>query len=96
MPTELKPLVEYEPLRPIMRAHGASCTPQEFYWAVNDAFHTVEAKTYDQIHAGMFGGSDPMWTRLLKCVSGTGWVVLDVGAGTGLVGEHLVRLAPGR
>lgn len=96
MSNELSSFPEYEPLRPIMATHGATCTPREFYWQVNEAFHTVEAQSYDDIHSGMFAGSDPMWGRLLKCAPDGSWDVLDVGAGTGLVGEHLLRLAPGR
>lgn len=96
MPSKPEPPHAYELLRPVMMANGATCTPKEFYWHVNEAFHTVEASSYDEIHAGMFAGSDPMWSRLLKSAPDGNWNVLDVGSGTGLVGEHLVRLASGR
>jgi ubiquinone/menaquinone biosynthesis C-methylase UbiE len=88
----------YEPLREIMRRHGATTSPKEFYWKVNLAFHAAEAEGYDALHQGMFTGSGPMWERLVGHL-GVGPAkrkVLDVGAGTGLVGATLDRLCPER
>lgn len=87
---------EYEPLRALAAHHGSSYGPKEFYWAVNDAFHTTEASLYDQIHAGMFLGAEPMWARLFEYLPDVPLDILDVGCGTGLVGEYLATLAPGK
>jgi SAM-dependent methyltransferase len=87
----------YEPLRPLMQPYGATCSPRDFYWAVNQAFHSAEALHYDGIHAGMFAGSEPMWRRLTRALPDTGRLhVLDVGSGTGLVGVQLARVCPER
>jgi ubiquinone/menaquinone biosynthesis C-methylase UbiE len=88
----------YDALRPLMLQFGATCTPREFYWAVNRAYHTVESQQYDSLHADMFQGLGPVWQRL------TQWLpaepaklsVLDIGSGTGLVAEFLNRVCPAR
>lgn len=81
----------YEPLRPLMARSGATCSPKEFYWAVNEAFHDAEAGAYDALHAAMFD-SDREWSRLLGALPPEPLEFLDVGAGTGLVGSYLARL----
>jgi ubiquinone/menaquinone biosynthesis C-methylase UbiE len=88
----------YEALRPIMRRFGASCTPREFYWAVNRAYHTVESRQYDVLHAEMFLGLEPVWQRLTRWLPAQPQrlTVLDIGSGTGLVPEYLNRLCPNR
>lgn len=85
---------EYEPLRLVAAKYGSTCPPDRFYWEVNDAFHTAEASLYDDVHAGMFLGAEPMWQRLLDHLPDRKLDILDVGCGTGLVGEYLFRLAP--
>jgi ubiquinone/menaquinone biosynthesis C-methylase UbiE len=82
----------YEALRPIMNRYGASCSARDFYWAVNQAYHTVEAQQYDELHEAMFLGLEPVWERLLARAAthpNAKLRVLDVGAGTGLVGGFL-------
>lgn len=85
---------EYEPLRSVAAKYGATCSPDRFYWEVNDAFHTAEASLYDDVHAGMFLGGEPMWQRLFDHLPDRKLDILDVGCGTGLVGEYLFKLAP--
>lgn len=84
----------YSVLAPIQRRFGSSCSPKEFYWAVNDAFHTAEAGEYDDIHAGMFLGQEDIWRRLFALLPDRPLRMIDIGAGTGLVGEYLSKLAP--
>jgi ubiquinone/menaquinone biosynthesis C-methylase UbiE len=84
--------------KPLMERFGANCSAEQFYWYINDAYHTVEASEYDQIHASMFVISDSIWVRALKQLpkNNNKLRVLDVGSGTGLVGELLNRLVPNR
>lgn len=88
----------FDVFRPFVEKFGASGSPEQFYWAVNEAYHTVESDLYDRIHSSMYVELDRVWNRLIKHLP-TGKVklkVLDVGSGTGLVGHMLDRLAPGR
>src|SRR6266513_925099 len=88
--------IPYEPLRPIMNACGTTqCSPEQFYWAVNRAYHEAEAPFYEHLHAHMFKGLRAKWERLTSPLLGAparslGW--LDVGCGTGLVGSFLAEL----
>lgn len=88
----------YEALRPVMARYGAACTPREFYWAVNEAYHTVEAGQYDNLHETMFVGLEPIWRELFAhAASLPGKIrVLDIGAGTGLVGGFVEKYLAGR
>ena len=84
----------YAVLKPIQRRYGSTGSPSDFFWAVNDAFHTAEAGQYDEIHAGMFLGQEDIWRRLFALLPDRPLRMLDIGAGTGLVGEYLSKLAP--
>ena len=83
---------------PLMAQCEATCSPEEFYWHVNDAYHTVESEHYDRLHASMFMSLEKIWTRLLHHLPDAPerLDVLDVGSGTGLVGRILNRLVPER
>jgi ubiquinone/menaquinone biosynthesis C-methylase UbiE len=83
---------------PLMERFGVTCSAEQFYWHVNDAYHTVEAAEYDHLHASMFKILDEIWMRALtQLPEGQQKLrVLDVGSGTGLVGELLNRLVPDR
>lgn len=86
----------YDALIAIMDAYGGSGTPEAFFYEVSDAYHTVEAPLYDSLHKGMFVGGEPMWERLLSRVQGDGLAVVDIGAGTGLVGQMLAKYGAAR
>jgi ubiquinone/menaquinone biosynthesis C-methylase UbiE len=88
----------YHALLPVMKRFGATCSPREFYWAVNTAFHTAEAAQYDTLHADMFQSLGTVWSSLLRALpeAPAKQRFLDVGAGTGLVGELLQTLVPER
>ena len=49
-----KPNAAYEVLKPLMTRFGARCSPEAFYWNVNQAYHAAESKCYDEIHRDMF------------------------------------------
>lgn len=90
----------YAPLRCIMKRFGkrGNLSPKEFYWAVNDAYHTAESAVYDTVHSDMFLEIEPIWSRLLNHVkkSQQKLSILDIGSGTGLVGQFLNKLIPDR
>lgn len=88
----------YDALIPLMNQFGATCTPKEFYWAVNRTFHAAESKNYDSIHAEMFAEEEAVWNRLVQTLpeSPEKLTVLDIGCGTGLVGGFLARFCAER
>lgn len=88
----------YEALRPVMVRYGASCGAREFYWAVNHAYHTIEARQYDDLHETMFVGLHPIWQSLFTHAASLPEKlrILDIGAGTGLVGGFAQKYLPGR
>lgn len=83
---------------PMMEQFHTKCTPESFYWSVNDAYHTVESELYDQVHASMFVSLDRIWRRLVTSLpaSQEKLRILDIGSGTGLVGQMLERLVPAK
>ena len=56
----------YEVFRPIMAACGATCPPKDFYWAVNEALHAVEADVYDSRHASIYIENEYILERLFS------------------------------
>ena len=85
------------PVAEIMRRCGAQCPVEEFHAAVNVTFHQFEAETYDEGHRDMWE-SLPLQFDLLvgDCLRGAADLpreirVLDVGCGTGLASDCLVR-----
>src|SRR5262245_7568929 len=50
----------YETLRPLMRRYGVMCSPQEFHWAVKQAYYTAEAPRLDVQHESLFPGLEPV------------------------------------
>jgi ubiquinone/menaquinone biosynthesis C-methylase UbiE len=93
------PVDLYEALRPLMRRYGATCSAQEFHWAVTQAYETAEAPRRDVQHESLFPGLEPVWHELLARAAThpkEKLRVLDVGAGTGLVGTFMEMHLPGR
>jgi ubiquinone/menaquinone biosynthesis C-methylase UbiE len=88
----------YQPLLVTMSRFGAKGSPSDFYWAVNEAFHKAEAPLYDKLHRAMYEEEFEVWRRLITRIPKTGrkLTVLDVGCGTGLVGDFIYKLVPDR
>jgi SAM-dependent methyltransferase len=85
------------PVAAIMRRCGAHCPVEEFHAAVNVTFHQFEAEAYDEGHRDMWE-SLPLQLNLLvdDCLRASADFpqdirILDVGCGTGLASDCLVR-----
>lgn len=90
----------YEDLAPIMSKYGARGSPEEFFAAVNQAFHSQEAQVYDSIHSDMWTVL-PQQFELLASEACTHLdltrplSLVDIGCGTGLAFELFRRTAIG-
>ena len=79
----------------------ATLPRHEFQRIVNVEFHDVEATRYDQLHREMWLSLPTIIDRLASDVERTanpasGWVMADVGCGTGLSTELLLQSALGQ
>ena len=80
-----------------MKARGARCTVTEFHAAVNVAFHNYEAEIYDEGHRDMWESLPAQFNILTEdCVRACPdlperFRVLDIGCGTGLASDCLLR-----
>jgi ubiquinone/menaquinone biosynthesis C-methylase UbiE len=88
----------YDPLLCLMDKFGAVCSPEKFYWAVNEAYHAAESTCYDTIHSNMYEEEEQVWKRLLDMLPQSPKLLtfLDVGCGTGLVGHFVSQMCPQR
>ena len=88
----------YEVFRSIMAVCGATCPPEDFYWAVNEALHAVEADVYDSRHASMYIENEYILERLYSYLPDKPLKLrfLDVGCGTGLIGHFASMFIPQR
>src|SRR5450631_1377150 len=89
-------------LSPVMEKYGVTCSPEQFHEGVNLAFHRAESQVYDEIHRCMWE-SLPRQMDLLVLDSiaagaapGFDLSALDIGCGTGLASELLLRTELGR
>jgi SAM-dependent methyltransferase len=85
------------PVAAIMRQSGAGCSAEEFHAAVSVTFHQFESETYDEGQRDMWE-SLPLQFNLLvddslrSCPDFVQSIsVLDVGCGTGLASDCLLR-----
>ena len=86
----------------IMERHGAHCSLQEFYTSLNLTFHEFESESYDELHKDMWD-SLPAQVALFvdDCISSYPDMpknihILDIGCGTGLATDSLLRTAIGK
>jgi 2-polyprenyl-3-methyl-5-hydroxy-6-metoxy-1,4-benzoquinol methylase len=85
----------------IMSRYGARCTPEEFHAAVNVTFHNFESQVYDEIHSDMWASLPQEFALLVddclrECPNAPAKMrLLDIGAGTGLASDCLLRTAIG-
>ena len=91
------PMKEFAQIAEIMKRRGATCSPKDFHAAVNLTFHKWESTVYDELHGDIWE-SLPGRFRLLVAdyLSAASRVsdslhVLDVGCGTGLASDCLMR-----
>lgn len=88
-------------LRPLMKAKGVRVPAVEFHRAVNLLFHAAESKEYDSFHDAMWQSLPAQIERLVQDVLDNGALpdrrlrVLDIGCGTGLASELLLRSSAG-
>jgi 2-polyprenyl-3-methyl-5-hydroxy-6-metoxy-1,4-benzoquinol methylase len=87
-----------DPLKPfheIMRRCGARCSPQEFHSAVNVTFHRLESEHYDELHQDMWKSLPRQVILLAQDCLRAGAPerirMLDIGCGTGLATDLLLR-----
>jgi SAM-dependent methyltransferase len=90
------PLAHLEPLR---ARYGGSCSLDEFQRAVNLVFHEYESEVYDEIHQDMWTSLPQQFDLLASDIRDTlphgPLRVLDIGSGTGLSSDLLLRSAIG-
>jgi SAM-dependent methyltransferase len=81
----------------IMERCGATCSPEEFHAAVNVTFHKWESRVYDQLHQDMWESLPEQFALLVAdymsrtVAFSKSLRVLDVGCGTGLASDCLLR-----
>jgi SAM-dependent methyltransferase len=87
-----------DPLAPvveIMRRHGVRCSAEEFHSAVNVTFHRFESEKYDELHRDMWESLPQQIALLVEdCLRGDAAAsirMLDIGCGTGLATDALLR-----
>ncbi|NMH29482.1 class I SAM-dependent DNA methyltransferase [Flavobacterium silvaticum] len=81
---------------PLIAKTQSSFSPEEFHHAVNVTFHNIEAESYDTLHAGMweslFEQIDLLSSDAMGATNtGDNLKMLDVGCGTGLSSQLLLR-----
>src|SRR5664279_699350 len=85
----------------IMDRHGVRCSLEEFHQSVNVLFHDFESEIYDQVHRDMWESLPRQFELLvgdwLRCDSYAPREIrlLDIGCGTGLASDCLLKTAIG-
>src|SRR5437016_1865905 len=84
-------------IREIMRNRGVICSPEQFQSAVNVIFHKYESQVYDELHRDMLESLPKQFELLAAdCLLRHPGLpnslrVLDVGCGTGLASDCLLK-----
>ena len=85
-------------LIPLMNRKGVTVSKETFHHAVNTIFHNIEARDYDVLHKGMDVSLQQQFDLLGKDVVdslpkdiGKTLVLLDVGCGTGMSTDKLLK-----
>jgi SAM-dependent methyltransferase len=91
----------YAPLRPIMARTRTTLNERDFHQAVNVTFHKYESRDYDRLHKAMWQSLPRQFELLVGDLLQSGHPVpddihlLDIGCGTGLATDCLLRTALG-
>lgn len=91
----------FAPLAGIMQRHGVRCSAEEFHAAVNVAFHQNESEVYDELHRDMWESLPREFALIAAdCVeagvpAAERIAMLDIGCGTGLASDSILKSAPG-
>src|SRR5262249_45827760 len=80
----------------LIRRKGGTASAREFQQALNVLFHDIEAAHYDRLHDEMWDSLPPIFDQLARdiqdtAINGSKWELADVGCGTGLATELLLR-----
>jgi SAM-dependent methyltransferase len=82
-------------LEPLRARHGVKCSLEEFHRAVNLVFHEYESEVYDEIHEDMWTSLPQQFDLLASDIRDAlprgPLRVLDIGCGTGLSSDLLLR-----
>lgn len=84
-------------IEPVMRRVGVTLAPEEFHDRVNIIFHRYESRSYDQIHQNMWKSLPQQFDLLVADFWATRpqmdrpLAALDIGCGTGLATELMLR-----
>lgn len=90
------------PIFPVIRKYGVTCSPDEFHRLVNLAFHRAESQVYDIVHRCMWQTLPQQFELLVDDYrraagwNSNGMITLDIGCGTGLASDLLLRTRLGR
>ena len=86
-------------LKPLLARYGVQCSLEVFHSTVNRVFHDVEATVYDEVHHDLWQSLPQQFVLLasdvLKCGPQKPLRLLDIGCGTGLSTDLLLRTSLG-
>jgi 2-polyprenyl-3-methyl-5-hydroxy-6-metoxy-1,4-benzoquinol methylase len=91
----------WEAIIPILEQHGTSASVEEFHRQVNIHFHAMESRVYDKVHREMWDSLPLQFQLLSQDVlvldsPARNLRVLDVGCGTGLSADLLLKTTLGK
>jgi 2-polyprenyl-3-methyl-5-hydroxy-6-metoxy-1,4-benzoquinol methylase len=90
---------EFAQIAEVMRRCSATSSPEEFHSAVNLTFHKYESQVYDELHQDMWQSLPRQFQLLVgdyldrAAALSDSLHVLDIGSGTGLASDCLLRTA---
>lgn len=90
----------YQSLIPLIRKKSAITDPEKFQNLVNVIFHDFESKHYDELHSEMWESLPQQYQLLADDIAPqlqnrSGLKLLDIGCGTGLATEMLLKTGTG-
>jgi 2-polyprenyl-3-methyl-5-hydroxy-6-metoxy-1,4-benzoquinol methylase len=90
----------FAPIAEIMQRHGVRCSLDEFHSAVNVTFHQFESAVYDELHRDMWDSLPRQFALLAddclrSCPAAAKMTMLDIGCGTGLASDSVLKSALG-